>query len=106
MPRTAESLIEACFLDDLNELTDGAMCDYFGKDKAFSNMNMQNNSFTEYHIILFGTYQFLIKKNMVSSNELHQACLNNKLNELIHDKYKNCDNEYYYTQFKKRDYEL
>ncbi len=88
MARTSELLVEFRYLDLIpNNST--VMCDYFGRD------NLKNEENINW---IWGVYEWLVKNKGVSADDLHDALISDKLNELIHKKYKN-QKSFYYNKF-------
>jgi hypothetical protein len=82
MNKTSKLLVDYCYNDEIPKEPE-LICYYFG----INNIK---------HIdIIFGVYQGLVKYKGVNENELHLALKYNKLNELIHEKYKNNKSGYY-----------
>ena len=91
--RTIESLFEASMADDWDRLSMGAEVDYFGSHNIKNQENMN---------IIFGLYIGMIrlKENTrkgvkEDKNKFHKACVDNKLDDLIDDFYKNRQSGYY-----------
>jgi hypothetical protein len=70
---TSELLVKYCYNDEL-PTNPAVICDFFD---GYENINL-----------ILGVYQGLVKYKGVNANELHKALKSNKLNELIHQKYK------------------
>lgn len=83
MFKTIDSLFNACFNDDINSITNGVIYDYFG---------IHNNN---YITIIFGLYVGLIKIKQISKELIENCFYTNRLDELIHKKYKNWKSQYY-----------
>ena len=81
---TAERLVMCCLWDELpNSMP--IIADYF-------HINEFNK---EKFIILFGVYQGMVKYKGVKAELLHHCLLENRLNELIHKKFKYQSTKYY-----------
>ena len=80
--RTSDLLVNYC-LNYTIPSEPAIICDFFGFH-IIENMD-----------IIFGIYQGLIKHKGITSNELNKAFKNQKLNQLIHAKYKNKKSKYY-----------
>ena len=83
MPTTAKELVTCCLRDEFPSSLP-VIVDYFGK-------NLDNERFT----ILFGVYQGLVIRKGVDENMLHKCLLANRLDELIHNKFKHEQTGYY-----------
>ena len=81
--RNSDELVKACFLDLLPSLP--TLVDYFGN--AWQD--------EEKACIVLGLYQGLVKFRDVDSDTLHNSLMKNKLNDLVHSKYKNNESGYY-----------
>ena len=81
--RNSDDLVKACFRD----LWPGnpTLVDFFG--------NARNND--EKECVVLGVYQGLVKLRHVDSDMLHDHFMRNKLNELVHSKYKGTETGYY-----------
>ena len=83
MKTSASELIESCWRD-LKDFPPPVFFDYF------------NSKFTDEEIgIVFGIYQGLVKYKGVDEQLLHKCFMANRLDELIHKKYKYRSTEYY-----------
>lgn len=80
--RTSDLLVEYCNKSQIPK-EPSVICDYF----EFGNNNNIN--------LILNVYQGLVKYKGITSNTLDKALINNKLNELIHNKYKNIKSNYY-----------
>jgi hypothetical protein len=90
--RTSDILIKCVYKDILPPPS--VLADYFGFDNLMSEQNLS---------IIFGLYIGLIKYELVTSNELHFACKNNTLHNLITEKYDKINRtSKYYTDFCER----
>lgn len=76
MKTTAKELVKCCF-DNLFPSSNCVFSDYFG-----------DNYEEEKQIIILGIYQGLVKYKGVNESLLHKCFLANRLDELIHKKYK------------------
>ena len=83
MPRTSDILVKCCFKDEIPPLP--VLADYFGD--SFGDDQKEN--------IVFGVYVGLVKYKNLNSDLLHNCFLSNRLNELIHQKYKYHKSGYY-----------
>ena len=83
MEKTSDILIECCYKDLIPPIP--VIADYFGI--AYRN--------EEDMCIVLGLYQGLVKFRGVKSDELHEAFLQNKLDELMHSKYRERKSQYY-----------
>ena len=82
MPTTAEELVKACFWDLLPGIP--VVADYFG-----------NAEDEEEERIVFGIYQGLVKFKGVDHDLLFNCFLSDRLDELVHAKYKHGKTGYY-----------
>ena len=81
---TTKNLIKCCLQDELPDSM-GIIADYFHIDKFNE----------EKFLILYGVYQEMIKYKGVDEKLLHNCLLDNRLNELIHKKFKYRPTDYY-----------
>ena len=77
MTTTTEGLIKCCLSDELPDSL-GIIADYFNIDEFNK----------EKFLILYGVYQDMITEKGVDEKLLHNCLLHNRLNELIHKKFK------------------
>ena len=82
---TSSLLVKYCF-DDIIPQELSVLCDYFGLNNMYNYKKVET---------IFGVYQGMVKLMEISAEELHQALVNDKLNEFIHDCYKNRKSGYY-----------
>ena len=83
MTRTADLLFDCCIKDIYPPIN--VSVDYFGD-------TWEND---EHESIVLGVYQGLVRRDRVSSDELHRHFLQNTLDDLIHSKYKGRETGYY-----------
>ena len=86
MQRTIDVFDQKCIRLDILPSQMSILADYFGLHNARNDEHVK---------IIFGLYIGLIKLLEVPLDEIHEACLNNSLDALIHDKYKNRPSGYY-----------
>ena len=79
---TAEELVEACFRDLIPSIP--TIFDYFGNAETETDLS-----------IVLGIYQGLLKYKSVDVDYLYQCFLQDKLNELVHAKFKFKPTGYY-----------
>ena len=79
---TAEELVKACYLDLFPSIP--TIVDYFGNAETDTELS-----------IVLGVYQGLVKYKSVDADYLHQCFLRNKLNEVVHAKFKYRPTRYY-----------
>lgn len=82
MTRTSDRLVDSCFLDVFPDSLP-VYADYFG---------LHNQ---EHYPLILGMYQGLIKILDVTSDQLHKALVNDRLDKFIHDKFKGNETGYY-----------
>ena len=89
--RTSHELVKMCLSDEpLQNLA--VMCDYFNSFKYGNN--------DEILTIIYGVYQKLIKLDLINEKTLHNALLNDTLDEMIHKIYQDKKlYTYYYKYF-------
>jgi hypothetical protein len=87
MPRTSV-LLEKYVYDDILPREINILVDYFGIH------NIHDQSYIN---TIFGIYSHLIKIMTIDADILHEALINNSLDNLIHSSYKNyhCNTKYY-----------
>jgi hypothetical protein len=87
------NILENCIYQDLIPDDFSVLADYFG----IHNLNILNIHNHEYITNIFGMYQCLIKYGNITSNDLHNALINNSLDKMIHNTFNNvlCSNSYY-----------
>ena len=92
MNKTSDILVN-CIYKDLIPDDFSVLADYFG----IHNLNILNINNYEYITNIFGMYQCLIKYGNITSNDLHNALINNSLDQMIHNIFNNalCSNSYY-----------
>ena len=83
--RSVEHLIQCIYLDLLPS-EPSTLADYFTME------SMENDHICS---IILGVYQKMVKCYNIDANMLHNACINHKLNKLIHSTYKNRETGYY-----------
>ena len=86
MGKTADTLIECCYLDVMPPIP--VLADYFGK--AFGTL--------DHECVVLGIYQGLVKRHGVTADVLHIHFLKNRLNELVHSCYRG-NETFYYKKF-------
>ena len=84
--RTSDRLVEYCMLDMLPE-DFPVLVDFFGV--------MWNDGSEDDLCTILGLYQGLVKQRGVTADDLHDACLGDKVEELIHRVYKDNETGYY-----------
>lgn len=80
--RTSDLLVDYCWKSEIPK-EPSVICDYFG----FNNLENIN--------LILDVYQGLVKYKGISADELNKALKAQKLNQLIHAKYKNQKSVYY-----------
>ena len=86
MERTIDVFYRECIAKDILPGNISILADYIGLHNAGNDEHVQ---------IIFGLYVGLIMYLEVPLDEIHEACLNNGLDALFHEKYKNRSSGYY-----------